>query len=189
MLNALFGLSGRMRRRSFALWMLFTLVFSIVVAIAAGILGVVTDTDKSRLLSGPPAIILAPGMALLIWMQTALAAKRLHDAGRSGWYAAVLFILTAASTLLAFLSGGEDTGSGLPGIAYFALIGVLIGYRPSDGDNRFGPDPRRAPPRINIDPEKERMPAPQRAGAELAMEALIKERSGGRREFGRRAAT
>jgi len=184
-MHALFGFSGRMRRRSFALWFVLTILFSFVVGIAAAMVGIATGTEKSELLRGPSGFILGLGLAVMIYMQTALAAKRLKDAGWSGWFAAGLMVLMVLSTTLTFLTKGGDGGSPMTGIAYFVIIGWLAGARPSRGDNRYGPDPRGASPRVNIDPGSVR---PSQSGAERAMDTLIAERSGERKTFGRRSA-
>jgi uncharacterized membrane protein YhaH (DUF805 family) len=57
------------------------------------------------------------GYIVIAWTQLALAVKRLHDQGRSGW----LYLITL-----------------VPGIGSLILL-VMLGFRDSvHGDNRFG---------------------------------------------------
>jgi uncharacterized membrane protein YhaH (DUF805 family) len=62
------------------------------------------------------------GTAVFVWLATVLAARRLHDSGRSaGW-------------LLVF---------GVPVLGALWLAWVLLVQKGVEGENRFGPDPRQ----------------------------------------------
>lgn len=90
---------------------------------------------------------------LNVWISYALATKRLHDRGRTGWWLAVqLLVLFAALVLLAtafmvpeelrmarFVAAGV-TGVGAFGFALWLL--VELGFlRGAAGPNRYGQDP------------------------------------------------
>jgi uncharacterized membrane protein YhaH (DUF805 family) len=124
---------------------------------------------------------------LLIWYcWICLLAKRLHDAGRSGWLVLAPFVVGfAAGTIAMALSGiaaitAFATGGGMhdPGaMAMFwgslGLVGMLLGIAglvnlifllwvglaaPQPGDNRYGP-----PPGSWINPAPPVAPAPPAA--------------------------
>jgi len=75
---------------------------------------------------------------MLLWPLIAIAAKRLHDLNRSGWWLLVLPAISAAARL-----SGLDRWSVTFWIA-LVVLGAIPGTR---GDNRFGADPLAAPPR------------------------------------------
>jgi uncharacterized membrane protein YhaH (DUF805 family) len=72
----------------------------------------------------------------LIWSGACVLSKRLHDRGRSGWWAALVLFAFAAEWARPF---------GFSGVAYILVLawaaielGVMQG---EDGANRFGPSP------------------------------------------------
>jgi uncharacterized membrane protein YhaH (DUF805 family) len=85
------------------------------------------------------------GLAYLIWWipLPALAVRRLHDQDKPGWWALLLLLPTA----IAWLGGKDALGAAtiivLQGIYLGGL--VLLFWKPTDGDNRYGPDPRLDP--------------------------------------------
>jgi uncharacterized membrane protein YhaH (DUF805 family) len=96
------------------------------------------------------------GMVLL-WTLPAFAqlARRLHDVDRSGWWSLVL--LTAI--VGAVMSGGGSLNSLRPAslepswLASVLLLGAIVAlwafslWPPSEGANRYGPNPRLDEPR------------------------------------------
>jgi uncharacterized membrane protein YhaH (DUF805 family) len=101
----------------------------------------------------------------LIWPNTAIAVKRLHDMGQSGWLVLIPWVIgfgsLIAGTMMigigAFAVGAmeyEDPATILatfgPAFGLFALAGLIgfafllwIGLADSQrGDNRFGPNPK-----------------------------------------------
>ena len=110
---ALFSLRGRMRRISFFLGsLLLGCVFWFVVAqiVYAG-----PGTDREALWGG--VFILVAGVSC--WCLIAMAVKRLHDMGLTGWLALILL---------------------LPGFWMFAMP-VLALWPGMDDDNKYGPPP------------------------------------------------
>jgi uncharacterized membrane protein YhaH (DUF805 family) len=89
--------------------------------------------------------IASVGLAYLIWWLPlpALAVRRLHDQGKSGWWALLLVLPTAIS----WLGGKALLGtSGLIIAEAIYLVGlVLLFWKPTDGANLYGPDPRLDP--------------------------------------------
>jgi uncharacterized membrane protein YhaH (DUF805 family) len=67
--------------------------------------------------SPPTTTVSVLGYVGVLWISGALAAKRLHDLDKSGWYALVLLV---------------------PVLGYLATI-IYCGFQPGNGeDNRFG---------------------------------------------------
>lgn len=144
--TALFSFQGRLRRQHF--WISWLICLGIgVVAGWIPFLGIL--------------ISLA-----LIWPNLAITVKRLHDIGRTGWLAAIPFVVGVVGIIGIFATIGtaymtnyaaienEDPAAifGLlgPSIGIVLLIGLIqlgfliwIGVTDSQrGDNRFGPNPK-----------------------------------------------
>lgn len=112
----LLSLDGRITRSDY--WLRFVLpatVASIVLALLDSILGLRTEAGIGFLSSIFSLI--------LIWPSIAVAAKRWHDRGKSGWWTLILFV---------------------PVVGFFWFL-VECGFlRGTVGTNRFGPDPLQA---------------------------------------------
>jgi len=80
----------------------------------------------------------------LLWLPfPALAVRRLHDQNKPGWWAIPLILPT-----IALWFGGEELQNQPAGMALGALypvVFVILFWTPSDGENRYGPDPRLDP--------------------------------------------
>jgi len=81
---------------------------------------------------------------LIVWLPfPALAVRRFHDQDRSGWWAALLIVPTIITWL------GASTHLSQPARIVISLIYigalVLLFWKPTDGANRYGPDPRLDP--------------------------------------------
>jgi uncharacterized membrane protein YhaH (DUF805 family) len=103
------GFSGRARRSEFWYFTLFSILANLIASILDGAL--------FGLPGGPIGGILSLGLFL---PSLAVAARRLHDTGRSGWW-----------MLLGLI----------PLIGWVVLLIWYVG-RGEDGPNRFGADPR-----------------------------------------------
>jgi uncharacterized membrane protein YhaH (DUF805 family) len=94
---------------------------------------------------------------VLIWVNLATTAKRLHDRDRRGWWAIAIFVINRVSYLYYGLFLGLHFGTDiLGGLELLMVLGAvalsvlqtwivielffMIG---TDGANRFGPDPTR----------------------------------------------
>jgi uncharacterized membrane protein YhaH (DUF805 family) len=111
-LNLYATFEGRARRSEFWWFALFQLLLNMgATAIDAVLLG---------------GLGLLPTLVVLgLFLPTlAVAVRRLHDTGRTGWWVLISLIplIGVVVLLIFYVSQGED------------------------GTNRFGPDPRRAPP-------------------------------------------
>jgi uncharacterized membrane protein YhaH (DUF805 family) len=95
-----------------------------------------------------------PGADVLAWLfllaslipGLAVTARRLHDANRTGWWAALPFTpFFFALVLVPF--GDETTESmsewiGLTGLVCPLILLVMLAWKGTSGPNRFGADPR-----------------------------------------------
>jgi len=105
--------SGRSRRKEFWMFVLFTFVVEIVLAIIDAIIGTYNTALGIGLLSGLFYLaILVPS--------TALNTRRLHDIGKSGWFQ-LLFIIPIVGFILWIIWMVRDS---------------------DDGVNKYGPSPK-----------------------------------------------
>lgn len=98
--------NGRARRKEYWMFFLFNIIFSIVVSMIDGFLG---------------TFILGIFYALALFIPgLAVAVRRLHDTGKSGWWLFIGFV---------------------PLIGFIWLL-VLMMTEGDQGDNEYGPDPK-----------------------------------------------
>ncbi len=114
---------GRARRSEFWYFLLFWLV--VAVFCGARLPKVPADAVSLRIAFAAAPLLLLPAMLLL--PLAAVAVRRLHDIGMSGWW--LLSAGTPIPVLDAFIVGAQ--------VFCFARPGT-------SGDNRYGPDPRTA---------------------------------------------
>jgi uncharacterized membrane protein YhaH (DUF805 family) len=108
---AMFG--GRARRKEYWYFVLFNLLASIILGVVDGITGTYSEDAGLGLLGGIYALaVFIPSIAV--------AMRRLHDTGRSGWW-----LLLALIPILGFL---------------VLLVFMLLDSEP--GDNQYGPNPK-----------------------------------------------
>jgi uncharacterized membrane protein YhaH (DUF805 family) len=115
----LFGFEGRLRRRDY--WLLsfaITVVFLVVYVAAALSLGIEPGDDHDTRGLGLRFV----GALLLLWPSLAIAVKRLHDRGQSGWWWLISLIPLVGS------------------IWTLVNLGILDG---TAGQNRYGPSPKQ----------------------------------------------
>ncbi len=106
------GFSGRARRKEYWMFVLFSIIVSLVLGLIDGVLGTAT-WNQIGLLGGIYTLaVLTPSIAVGV--------RRLHDIDKSGWWMLIVFIpLIGAIVLLVWA--------------------VMEGTR---GSNRFGSDPK-----------------------------------------------
>ena len=165
MWDTYFTFKGRLNRKSYwmrtlaiaGLWLVVVIlmVLASFTAFAAGGFGVASVLVK---------IFYIAFVVVTTWVSVALAARRLHDCGLSGWWQLVLYVpalLVSSVTPLAQQAGFgnafivvQTVSLILALVSIFALIWLLyvLGFRKgSVGENRFGPDPLA--PQVGIDAE------------------------------------
>ncbi len=161
-----FSGDGRVTRKDF--WLRWILVYLGLVVLAAIIDAIAFAAMTARLGgNGPIGTILG---FVLLWPSFAVAAKRFHDRGMSGWWPLWLFLASFAlmiALIVGLVMSGLDleaiaagvepeldrlNGDGimLIGVSGLALLGlavfqlVVLGFLPGQhGPNRYGPDPLR----------------------------------------------
>jgi len=132
--NYLFSFRGRINRAKY--W-LFALISIGVVAIAIGLVIAVGS-------SIPVFIVLGIVYLALLYASLAVAAKRLHDRGRTAWLLVVFYVVPAV-----LQEAGKATH--VPAISIltsFVAFGIFIWafvelacLRGTAGPNEYGPDP------------------------------------------------
>lgn len=104
--------TGRTRRRDFWMFVLFHLIFFIAAGVLDSLLGTNSPEMGGGLVSGLYALFaLVPSIAI--------AARRLHDSGKSGWWLLI----------------------GLTGIGGIVLL-VFYVLDSQPGANKYGPNPK-----------------------------------------------
>ena len=96
--------SGRARRKEYWMFVLFNMIFAIVAAILDNVLGIAMEGTGYGTLYGIYALaVLIPGLAV--------AVRRLHDVGKSGWMILIALIpLVGAIWLLVLLVTDSNPG-------------------------------------------------------------------------------
>lgn len=110
---------GRRNRASYTLFMLA--IWTVFLALT--LLLVLVGASASENVGTAVAIFWLLSIVPLTWMMLSATAQRLHDLGRSGWSAAILFV--------PYLN-----------LAAAAVLAILPG---TPGPNRWGTDPRSSP--------------------------------------------
>ncbi|WHX47863.1 DUF805 domain-containing protein [Paenibacillus woosongensis] len=92
------GFEGRARRKEYWMFILFNMIASLVLGFIGGLIGL--DTILSYIYS---LAVLLPSLAVAI--------RRLHDTGRSGWMILLSFIpLVGAIILIVFMCQDSEPG-------------------------------------------------------------------------------
>jgi uncharacterized membrane protein YhaH (DUF805 family) len=142
----MFSFNGRLRRQHF--WISWLILFG------------------AGLVLGWIPIIGALISIVMIWPNIAITVKRLHDMGKTGWFAVIPYVAmvigfimiigaagtaiftnpqafesedpTVALSMLGSMMGGFAV-MGLVGLGFLLWIGITDSQR---GDNKFGPNPK-----------------------------------------------
>lgn len=149
--------SGRSRRMEFWMWVLFTVIVSIVLGILDGILGF--STHRTTMTTSPmgAGFSTMTNIGLLggIWSlatlvpSIAVGVRRLHDTDRTGWWI-LLPLGPYLAGIVLMLIGAASVSLSLMGLAgVLMLLGLVCGIvlivfyclPGTPGPNRFGPDP------------------------------------------------
>ena len=107
------GFSGRARRKEYWMFVLFNVIFAVVAMILDNVLGLASKELGYGPIYGIYALV-------MILPSLAVAARRLHDIGKSGWWQLIGLIPLIGAIVL---------------IIWFATDG-------EHGDNAYGADPK-----------------------------------------------
>ncbi|MBM3545181.1 MAG: DUF805 domain-containing protein [Alphaproteobacteria bacterium] len=170
--HLLFSFSGRIGRQY---WWLTSLAVAFISGMANAVIEVAAktsghgafDPEAQEFVPSWPYIVGILALGLVnVWISYAVAAKRLHDRDRTGWWAIVpwLVMIPGIAAMVGASSLPEDlstlmfaVGAGIALVAIAMGIWLLIelGFlKGTAGPNRFGPDP--LPPK----PEGDAAPKP-----------------------------
>lgn len=105
--------NGRARRKEFWMFYLFHIIFIFVFAFLGGMISAESDSGFAFIFIG------IYGLATII-PYLAVAVRRLHDTGKSGWY----YLLT----LIPYVGG--------------IILIVFMAQNGDVGSNKYGPDPK-----------------------------------------------
>lgn len=106
---------GRSRRKEYWFFALFNTLFSTILVLSDSVAGTLDEASGLGLLSGLYSLaVMIPSLSVLV--------RRLHDTGRSGWWALIIFLPVIGIIVL----------------AVFCLLDS------DDGDNRYGSNPKGA---------------------------------------------
>lgn len=154
-LNLLFGFSGRIGRSTFwfahlaviGLWVVFLLIYGTSLGAFIDPAKIQSKSSAAATLSailGPLAIMLL----LSMWMNAALAVKRLHDRDKSFLWAIAMFSPNIVFWLIVLTAGfATAMASAFTWLSIFQVVATLwylieLGFFPgTEGPNQFGPDP------------------------------------------------
>lgn len=135
--------SGRARRKEYWMFILFNLIFSIVANIIDYIFGTRNIVLTYGLFSGLyTLVVLIPSLAV--------AVRRLHDVGKSGWF--MIFILVPL-LLFSYFAGAYPSDPsllapmGITAVIFFGIAIWMLVLFCTEGevnDNKWGPNPKNS---------------------------------------------
>jgi uncharacterized membrane protein YhaH (DUF805 family) len=132
--------AGRSTRTELLGYVIISWVLATVLgwaAVTAGMAGLA----KASFSTEPSPFLTIDIFNLLFWLPfPALAVRRFHDQNKSGWWALPLIVSTVLSWIGAESLLEQPTRIALG--ALYAVVLVLLFWKPTDGANRYGSDPR-----------------------------------------------
>lgn len=104
---------GRARRKEFWMFYLFHIIIIFILAFIAGFIGGSSDSFVGFI---PLAIYFLASIIPFL----ALAVRRLHDTGKSGWFYLI--------SLIPYIGG--------------IIVLIMLAQKGNEGTNKYGPDPK-----------------------------------------------
>jgi uncharacterized membrane protein YhaH (DUF805 family) len=117
------GFTGRARRSEYWWWALFTVLVGLAAAILDSVLGTTFGPDNSPAWRGSTGVVGSLVNLALLLPTLAVAVRRLHDTGRSGWWLLIGLVPIVGAIVL---------------LVFFVLDST-------PGTNRFGANPKEGP--------------------------------------------
>ena len=154
----LFSFKGRIGRQ---VWWLSSLAVAVIAGMTSSVIDVAATTSGGSTInpesqafepSAPYSLLLLAVGLLNIWINYALAVKRLHDRDRTGWWlvAQLLSVVVAAGLIGAAFAVPEDQSdlvlklgiaAAVVAIGFGLWLFVEIGFlKGTQGPNRYGAD-------------------------------------------------
>lgn len=133
---------GRSRRSEFWWFTLFFICLSIAVSISQRCL-----EEFSTAFSEIISWVLVLGLLVISYFQLAVTFRRLHDVGKSGWWAGILAILNLVANIVRIFID-EEVGASLNIVYWASTLVVIVGFCSVDsqnGDNKYGESPKYNP--------------------------------------------
>jgi uncharacterized membrane protein YhaH (DUF805 family) len=129
--------------------MLYFYIFSGMWGFSVAVLSMAIEIFLVQHMGGGAGLwlfLVALALCLVLgWMVIAVASKRLHDRGKSGWWLLIFVVAPLALDFAAGLAASSATGSLFVYLGFFLHLwsfvemGCLAGV---SGNNEYGPDPR-----------------------------------------------
>ncbi len=143
---------GRARRSEYWYYTLATIIISIILSIIDEVLGLKFGSNQGILNTIYSFAVFLPGLAV--------AVRRFHDVGKSGWMLVIMYVGIIALAVVSVVSGfaigmaGDNFGAAviIPILLIFGLVIWLLVILCTDGDegpNEYGADPKSFGEEIN----------------------------------------
>jgi uncharacterized membrane protein YhaH (DUF805 family) len=119
--------SGRSTRTELLSFLFLIVVVNVAVVLAASVINLTLGRIVAALIG---LAVVCPWLAVII--------RRFHDQGRSGWWALAPLLLGGGASITPETLGPWT----LFQIAAAVAVWTLLLWKPDEGENRYGPDPR-----------------------------------------------
>jgi len=147
--------NGRARRSEFWYFILMNMIFSIALMVIDKLLSLSTGFTSFKIIQNIYSLLLfLPGLAV--------AVRRLHDVGKSGWWMLVFYLVIAVSAggvAAIWFSSLQSPGSIFTNVWFYVLLLVALGssiwmmvlncIAGEQGANKYGSDPKLHGEEIN----------------------------------------
>jgi uncharacterized membrane protein YhaH (DUF805 family) len=144
--------NGRARRSEYWYYTLVNIIISIILMVLDNSLGLKIGSSNSGVLNSLYGLLVfIPGLAV--------AVRRMHDIGKSGWLLAIFYLAVTLCAIILVLGGYAASGnSGFTGLMFIPVV-IILGIaiwmlilfctEGDQGPNKFGADPKGFGEEIN----------------------------------------